>query len=347
LVAGAGGGLKRSAVYNTAGFGGQSKGNPNSGLSNIESRKEIMSAIFEDITAAVGFTPLVKINKLGSAKATILAKLESYNPCGSVKDRIALSMIEAAEEKGLIKADTVIIEPTSGNTGIGLAFICATKGYHLTLTMPESMSIERRKLLRLLGASIVLTPAERGMTGAVEKAEQILAENPNSFMPQQFKNPANPQIHRKTTANEIWIDSDGNVDVLVAGVGTGGTLTGCGEVLKEKNKDLKVIAVEPKASPILSGGKPGPHKIQGIGAGFVPEVLNVDIIDEIIQVTNQDAIETARKLAAKEGIVGGISAGANVWAAVQVSHRQELEGKTIVTFVCDTGERYISTELFE
>jgi cysteine synthase A len=306
-----------------------------------------MSAIFEDITAAVGYTPLVRINKLGSGKATILAKLESKNPCGSVKDRIALSMIEAAEDKGLIKDDTVIIEPTSGNTGIGLACICAAKGHRLILTMPESMSIERRKLLRLFGAEIVLTPAEQGMTGAVKKAEQLVAQNPNSFMPQQFKNPANPQIHRETTAQEIWVDSDGSVDVLVAGVGTGGTLTGCGEVLKEKNKDFKVIAVEPKDSPVLSGGKPGPHKIQGIGAGFVPEVLNVKIIDEIIQVANQDAVETARQLAAKEGILGGISAGANVWAAVQVSHRKEFEGKTIVTIVCDTGERYISTEMFE
>lgn len=306
-----------------------------------------MSAIFEDITAAVGYTPLVRINKLGSGKATILAKLESKNPCGSVKDRIGLSMIEAAEDKGLIKDDTVIIEPTSGNTGIGLAFICAAKGHRLVLTMPESMSIERRKLLRLFGAEIVLTPAEQGMTGAVKKAEQLVAQNPNSFMPQQFKNPANPKIHRETTAQEIWVDSDGHVDVLVAGVGTGGTLTGCGEVLKKKNKDFKVIAVEPKDSPVLSGGKAGPHKIQGIGAGFVPDVLNVEIIDEIIQVANQDAVETARQLAAKEGILGGISAGANVWAAVQVSHRKEFEGKTIVTIVCDTGERYISTELFE
>jgi cysteine synthase A len=306
-----------------------------------------MSAIFEDITAAVGYTPLVRINKLGSGKATILAKLESKNPCGSVKDRIALSMIEAAEEKGLIKDDTVIIEPTSGNTGIGLAFICASKGHPLILTMPESMSIERRKLLRLFGAEIILTPAEQGMTGAVKKADQLVAQNPNSFMPQQFKNPANPKIHRETTAQEIWADSDGRVDVLVAGVGTGGTLTGCGEVLKKKNKDFKVIAVEPKDSPVLSGGKPGPHKIQGIGAGFVPDVLNVEIIDEIIQVANHDAVETARQLAAKEGILGGISAGANVWAAVQVSHRKEFDGKTIVTIICDTGERYISTEMFE
>ncbi|MHC4646218.1 MAG: cysteine synthase A [Planctomycetota bacterium] len=306
-----------------------------------------MSAIFEDVTAAVGYTPLVKINKLGSPKATILAKLESFNPCGSVKDRIGLSMIRAAEEQGLIKSDTVIIEPTSGNTGIALAFICAARGYKLVLTMPESMSIERRKLLKMFGADIVLTPAERGMAGAVEKAEQLLAENPNSCMPQQFKNPANPQIHRETTAKEIWIDSDGNVDVLVAGVGTGGTITGCGEVLKEKNNNLKVIAVEPADSPVLSGGKPGPHKIQGIGAGFVPDVLNVGIIDEIIKVSNNDAMKTARDLALKEGIMAGISAGANVWAAVQVSNRKESQGKNIVTIICDTGERYISTDLFE
>jgi cysteine synthase A len=306
-----------------------------------------MGAIFEDMTAAVGYTPLVQINKLGSAEATILAKLESKNPCGSVKDRIALSMIKAAEKDGLIKEGSVIIEPTSGNTGIGLAFICAVKGYRLILTMPESMSIERRKLLKLLGAEIVLTPAENGMVGAVEKAEQLLADTPNAFIPQQFNNPANPQVHRDTTAKEIWVDSDGKVDILVAGVGTGGTLTGCGEVLKQKNKDLKVIAVEPEDSPILSGGQPGPHKIQGIGAGFVPQVLNTDIIDEIIKVSNADAIDTARQLAAKEGILAGISAGANIWAAVQVSNRKESVGKTIVTIICDTGERYISTEMYD
>ena len=306
-----------------------------------------MGAIFENITSTVGFTPLVQINKLASGKATILAKLESYNPCGSVKDRIALSMIESAEEKGLIKPDTVIIEPTSGNTGIGLACICAAKGYQLILTMPESMSIERRKLLKLFGAEIVLTPAERGMTGAVEEAERLVAENPDAFMPQQFNNPANPQIHRETTAKEIWVDSGGKVDIFVSGVGTGGTLTGCGEVLKQRNENLKVVAVEPKDSPVLSGGKPGPHKIQGIGAGFVPEVLNVEIIDEIIQVSNDDATETARQLAAKEGILAGISSGAALWAAVQVSQRPENEGKTIVVILPDTGERYISTEMFE
>jgi cysteine synthase A len=240
-----------------------------------------------------------------------------------------------------------VIEPTSGNTGIGLAFICAARGHRLILTMPESMSIERRKILQLFGAELVLTPAERGMAGAVEKAEQLVAENANSFMPQQFKNPANPQVHRETTAKEIWLDADGKVDMLVAGVGTGGTLTGCGEVLKGKNKDLKVVAVEPKDSPVLSGGKAGPHKIQGIGAGFVPDVLNVDIIDEIIQVSNKDAIETARQLALKEGILSGISGGANVWAAIQLSHRQEHEGQVIVTFICDTGERYVSTEMYK
>jgi cysteine synthase A len=269
-----------------------------------------MSAIFEDITAVVGYTPLVQINKLGSGKATILAKLESQNPAGSVKDRIALSMIKAAEEQGKITDETVVIEPTSGNTGIGLAFVCAARGHRLILAMPESMSIERRKLLKLFGAELVLTPAEKGMAGAVEQAEKLVAENPNSFMPQQFKNPANPQI------------------------------------LKANNENLKVVAVEPKDSPVLSGGNPGPHKIQGIGAGFVPDVLNVDIIDEIIQVANEDALETARQLALKEGILCGISSGANVWAAVQLSHKQENEGKVIVTFVCDTGERYISTEMY-
>ena len=306
-----------------------------------------MSAIFEDMTAAVGCTPLVQINKLGSGKTTILAKLESYNPCGSVKDRIAKSMIEAAEKQGLIKPDTVIIEPTSGNTGIGLAFICAVKGYRLMLTMPESMSIERRKLLKLFGAEIVLTSAELGMTGAVQEAEQLVAQNSNSFMPQQFNNPANPQIHAETTAEEIWNDTDGKVDIFVAGIGTGGTLTGCAEVLKQRNKNLKAVALEPEDSPVLSGGEPGPHKIQGIGAGFVPQVLNVDAIDEIIQVSNDDAMETARQLAAKEGILAGVSSGAAMWAAMQLSQRVENQGKTIVVILPDTGERYISTEMFE
>jgi cysteine synthase len=305
-----------------------------------------MSAIFDDITASIGFTPLVRINKLSLGGATILAKLESRNPCHSVKDRIALAMIEDAESKGLIKADTIIIEPTSGNTGIGLAFVCAARGYHLVLTMPESMSIERRRILMMFGAKLILTPAAEGMGGAVKKAEELIAQTPNSFMPQQFKNPANPQIHRETTAEEIWADTSGNIDYFVAGVGTGGTITGCGELLKSRNKNLKVIAVEPKDSAVLSGGKPGPHKIQGIGPGFVPDVLNFEIIDEIIQVTNQDAMEVARQLASKEGILAGISCGAAMWAAIQVSLRPENQGKTIVVILPDTGERYISTEMF-
>jgi len=306
----------------------------------------VMGAIFKDITAVVGRTPLVRINRLGSGKATVLAKLESHNPCGSVKDRIAKSMMDTAEKMGLVKPDTLIIEPTSGNTGIGLAFICAARGYRLILAMPESMSIERRKLLKFFGAEIVLTPAERGMAGAIEKAEQLMSENPNAFMPQQFKNPANPQVHRETTAEEIWNDTGGKVDLFVVGVGTGGTLTGCGEVLKQRNKNLKVVAVEPEGSPVLSGGKAGPHKIQGIGAGFVPDVLNRAVVDEIILVSNENAMETARQLARKEGILAGISSGAAMWAAVQLSQRPEYRGKTIVVILPDTGERYISTELF-
>ncbi len=306
-----------------------------------------MSAIFEDITAAVGSTPLVRINKLSPPGADILAKLESYNPCGSVKDRIAKSMIECAEADGLIKPGTVIIEPTSGNTGIGLAFICAAKGYKLILTMPESMSIERRKLLGLFGAELVLTPAALGMAGAVEKAEELVKDSKNSFMPQQFKNPANPQIHRETTAKEILADTDGKIDIFVSGVGTGGTLTGCGEVLKKHNRKIQVVAVEPADSPVLSGGRPGSHKIQGIGAGFIPDVLNVELIDEVVQVTNADAIRTARELARKEGILGGISSGAALWAAIEVAQRDENGNKTTVVILPDTGERYISTEMFE
>jgi len=306
-----------------------------------------MSAVFEDITAAVGFTPLVQINKLGSGGADILAKLEAYNPCGSIKDRIAKSMIEAAEQQGLITPLTVLIEPTSGNTGIGLACICAAKGYRLILTMPESMSVERWKLLKIFGAEIVFTPARLGMTGAVEKAEQLAAEDPNALILHQFSNAANPQIHRETTAEEIWNDSDGEIDIFVCGVGTGGTLTGCGEVLKQRNGDLQIVAVEPEDSPILSGGGPGMHKIQGIGAGFVPEVLNTGLIDEVVQVSNDDAIETARQLAAKEGILAGISSGAAMWAAIELSQRTENEGKTIVVILPDTGERYISTEMFK
>jgi cysteine synthase A len=306
-----------------------------------------MSGVFADIAAAIGCTPLVRLNKLGSGKATILAKLESKNPGASVKDRIAKYMVEAAQEQGWLKPDTTVVEPTSGNTGIGLAVVCAAKGIPLILTMPESMSLERRKLLAIFGAKIILTPAERGMSGAIEKAQQLVQQNPNAIILQQFKNPANPQAHRETTAEEIWVDTGGKVDILVSAVGTGGTLTGCAEVLKKKNPKLRVVAVEPKDSPVLSGGKPGRHKIQGIGAGFVPDVLRVDLIDEIIQVSNEDALQTARQLAAREGILSGISAGANVWAAVQLSQRPDNAGKTIVTFICDTGERYISTELFD
>jgi cysteine synthase A len=305
-----------------------------------------MGAVFEDIAAAVGRTPLVRLNKLGSGKAHILAKLESKNPGASVKDRIAKYMIEAAEREGRIKPQTVLVEPTSGNTGIGLAMICAAKGIPLVLFMPESASLERRKLLSIFGARIILTPAERGMPGSIEKAEQFLAQNPKAVMLQQFKNPANPQAHRETTAEEIWADTDGSIDILVSAVGTGGTLTGCGEGLRMRKPAIRIVAVEPKDSPVLSGGKPGRHKIQGIGAGFVPDVLRTDLIDEIVQVSNEDALETARRLASQEGILSGISGGANVWAAVQLANRPENEGKTIVTFICDTGERYISTELF-
>lgn len=305
-----------------------------------------MSKIYKNITAVVGSTPLVKINRLVSSAAQVLAKLESFNPCGSVKDRIAVAMIEAAEEAGCIGPDTLIIEPTSGNTGIGLAFVCAAKGYCLKLVMPESMSIERRKLLHILGAELVLTPAELGMKGAIEEARRLVNGTEKSFMPQQFMNPANPQAHRETTAEEIWRDTDGKVDIFVAGVGTGGTITGCGEVLKQRHPDIKIIAVEPADSAVLSGGKTGPHKIQGIGAGFLPDVLNTDIIDEIVKVSNEDALETARDLACKEGILAGISAGAAMWAAIELSKRPENEQKTIVVILPDTGERYISTEMY-
>jgi len=306
-----------------------------------------MGTIHKDILSTIGKTPLVKLNRLAGNNATVLVKLESKNPCGSVKDRIALYMITAAEKAGVLMPGGLIIEPTSGNTGIGLAFVAAAKGYKLILTMPESMTVERRKLLSLFGAEIVLTPAHLGMKGAVEKANELLASTPGAFMPQQFKNPANPEAHRETTAQEIWSDTEGKVDILVAGVGTGGTITGCGEALRQKKADLRVIAVEPKDSHVLSGGQPGPHKIQGIGAGFVPAVLNTKLVDEIIQVANEDAIQTARALAVKEGILAGISAGANVWAAVEVAKRPENKRKTIVTFICDTGERYISTEMYQ
>jgi cysteine synthase A len=304
--------------------------------------------VFKSIIETIGNTPLVRINKLTEGlNVNLLAKLESFNPAHSVKDRIGFAMIEDAEKKGLIKAGvTTLIEPTSGNTGIALAFVAAAKGYKLILTMPETMSIERRKLLKLLGAEIVLTPGPEGMSGAVRKAEELLKNTPNSFMPQQFKNPANPEIHRKTTAEEIWNDTDGQIDIFVGGVGTGGTITGVSEIIK-KRKKIYSVAVEPAASPVLSGGKPGPHKIQGIGAGFVPDVLNKEIIDEIIQVTNEDAINTAREVARREGILVGISSGAAMWAALTVAKRKESEGKTIVVLLPDTGERYLSTALME
>jgi cysteine synthase A len=299
--------------------------------------------IAQNITKLIGNTPLVKLEKIGKElNVHLIAKLEFFNPCGSVKDRIGISMIEDAEKKGLIKKDTVIIEPTSGNTGIALAFVCAQRGYRLILTMPESMSMERRKLLSLLGAELVLTPREEGMKGAVKKAEELLKEIPNSFMPQQFKNPANPQIHRQTTAEEIWHDTEGKVDILIAGVGTGGTITGVAEVIKKRKSSFKAIAVEPKKSSVLSGGSPGLHKIQGIGAGFIPDVLRVDLIDEIICVEDEDAIEMAKRLAKEEGILVGISSGAALWAAVKVAKRKESKNKFIVVILPDTGERYLS-----
>lgn len=306
-----------------------------------------MARIYNNLAETIGNTPLVRINSFGPADVQILAKMEFFNPCGSVKDRIGLAMIEAAEIAGKIKSDTVIVEPTSGNTGIALAFVCAVRGYKLKLVMPESMSIERRKLLKILGAEIVLTSAADGMKGAVAEAERIVKNSTNAYMPQQFENPANPEIHRRTTAEEIWRDTDGRVDIFVAGVGTGGTITGCGQVFKKYKPTVKVVAVEPTDSPVLSGGNPGPHKIQGIGAGFVPKVLDRAVCDEIICVKNEDAIETARQLAAKEGILAGISSGANVFAALQVAKRKENKGKVIVTIIADTGERYISTELFQ
>jgi cysteine synthase A len=307
-----------------------------------------MKKIAKDITELIGSTPLVRLNRMnGDAKAEVVAKLESFNPCSSVKDRIALSMIRAAEERGLLSKDTVIIEPTSGNTGIALAFVCASRGYRLILTMPETMSIERRHILSIFGAELVLTPGAEGMPGAIRKAEQLVAENSNYFMPQQFKNPANPKIHRETTAEEIWRDTNGKIDILVAGVGTGGTITGVAEVIKKRKPDFKAIAVEPADSPVLSGGKPGPHKVQGIGAGFVPQVLKLSLVDEIIKVTNDDAGATARRLAKEEGILAGISSGAATWAALEVAKRLENKGKLIVVILPDTGERYISTWLFQ
>ncbi|HNX22524.1 MAG TPA: cysteine synthase A [Spirochaetota bacterium] len=304
--------------------------------------------IFEDITKTIGNTPLVKINKLNTAKGvTVLAKIESFNPLSSVKDRLGAALIEAAEKDGLIKDGTTIIEPTSGNTGVALAFVSAAKGYRLILTMPETMSIERRQLLKILGAELVLTDGKLGMKGAIAKAEELHKEIANSFIPQQFNNPANPEIHRKTTAEEIWKDTDGTVDIVIGGVGTGGTITGIGEVLKKRKSSVKVIAVEPVDSPVLSGGAPGPHKIQGIGAGFVPQVYNKDIVDEIIQVSHVDAGDIARRLAKEEGILVGISSGAALFAALSVAKRKESAGKTIVVILPDSGERYLSTWLFD
>jgi cysteine synthase len=307
-----------------------------------------MSRIHSNVSWTVGKTPLVRLNRIGKGlDATILAKLEFRSALGSVKDRIGVSMIEAAETKGLIHEKTLIVEPTSGNTGIALAFVCAVKGYRLLLTMPETMSVERRKLLKHLGAELVLTPAAEGMKGAIRVANEILGETPGAFMPDQFSNPANPEIHRRTTAEEIWRDTESGVDIFVAGVGTGGTITGVSEALKARKPSFKAVAVEPADSPVLSGGQPGPHKIQGIGAGFVPAVLNTAILDEIVQVSNEAAFETARDLARKEGILCGISSGAAVWAALQVASRKESSGKQIVVILPSTGERYLSTELFK
>ena len=305
--------------------------------------------IYDSILETVGHTPMVKLGRIAEkagAKAEILAKLEFFNPLSSIKDRIALSMVETAEREGKLTKDSVLVEPTSGNTGIALAFVCAAKGYKLILTMPESMSLERRKMLKFLGATLELTPAPKGMRGAIEKAEEIVANDPNAVMLQQFKNPANPWIHHRTTAEEIWADTAGAVDVFIAGVGTGGTITGAAQVLKEKKPGIKIVAIEPEDSPVLSGGNPGPHKIQGIGAGFIPDNLQRDLIDEVITISNATAFDTARELAKLEGIPAGISSGATVAAALEMAKRPEMAGKTIVVIIASSAERYLSTDLF-
>jgi cysteine synthase len=309
-----------------------------------------MTNIRKSLTELIGNTPMLEIvnyNKLNNVDATIIAKLEYFNPGGSVKDRVGYAMIKDAEDKGLLNKDSVIIEPTSGNTGIALAFIAAARGYRIILTMPETMSVERRSLLAALGAELVLTPGPEGMKGAIKKAEELAVEIPNSFIPQQFKNPANPQYHRNTIAEEIWRDTEGKVDIFIAGVGTGGTITGVGEVLKQKNPNVKIVAVEPMDSPVLSGGNPGPHKIQGIGAGFIPDILNKSVIDEIVKVRNEDAFDVARKLAKAEGLLAGISSGAALYAATELAKLPENKGKNIVVLLPDTGERYLSTPLFQ
>jgi len=309
---------------------------------------KLTRGIARDSTELIGNTPLVRLNRITEgAKAEVVAKLESFNPLGSLKDRIGVSMIAEAEERGLIDKNTVIVEPTSGNTGISLAFVCAARGYKLILTMPDTMSLERRQLLAIFGAELVLTPGAEGMSGAVRKAEQLVAGNPDYFMPQQFKNLANPEVHRLTTAEEIWRDTEGKVDILVAGVGTGGTITGVAEVIKKRKPEFRAIAVEPVDSPVLSGGKPGSHKIQGIGAGFVPDVLRTDLVDQIVKVSNEDAGIMVRRLAKEEGILAGISSGAATWAALEVAKKQKNKGKLIVVVLPDTGERYLSTWLFQ
>jgi cysteine synthase len=309
---------------------------------------QLTRGIARDITETIGNTPLVRLNRIAEgSQAQIVVKLESFNPVHSVKDRVGVAILSAAEEQGLINKDTIIVEPTSGNTGIALAFVAAARGYKLILTMPDTMSTERRQLLSIFGAQIILTPGAEGMKGAIKKAEEMAAANPNYFVPQQFKNPANPEIHRLTTAEEIWRDTSGEVDILVAGVGTGGTITGVSEAIKQRKPSFKAVAVEPAGSPVLSGGKPGTHKIQGLGAGFVPDVFRAELVDEIIQVTNENAGQTARRLAREEGILAGISSGAAVWAALEVGKRPENKGKLIVVIVPDTGERYLSTWLFQ